>query len=250
MLHPVRVGCAGWAVRKDRAELYGAEGSHLARYAATFDAAEINSSFYKPHRRATYERWAASVPDAFRFAVKVPRTITHEHALADAVAPLERFLGEASGLGAKLGPLLVQLPPSAELDAPVAAAFFAELRARFDGLVACEPRHPTWFEPEAEALLAHFAVARVAADPVCAPGADRPGGWPGFAYWRWHGTPRVYWSEYGEQRVAAFAALVRAHAAGRRESWCVFDNTALGAAPVDALTLVRALSVAGEDARR
>lgn len=249
VLHRIRVGCAGWAVRKDRAELYGSEGSHLARYAASFAAVEINSSFYKPHRRATYERWAATVSDAFRFAVKVPRAITHERGLVGCAELLERFLDEATGLGAKLGPLLVQLPPSAAFDARIVATFLGELRARCDGFVACEPRHATWFGDAAEELLVRFRVARVAADPACMPSAALPGGWSGFAYWRWHGTPRIYYSEYGE-RVAALASLVRAHGAPERETWCMFDNTALGAAPVDALALMRRLSVAREDARR
>ena len=65
----IRIGCAGWSVLSRHRALFGTEGSHLARYATRFDAVEINSSFYRPHRRATYERWAASVPDAFRFSL-------------------------------------------------------------------------------------------------------------------------------------------------------------------------------------
>ena len=81
---------------------------------------EINSSFYRPHRTATYERWAASVPEDFRFAVKVPKAITHERRLKDASDLLDRFLSEAGGLGPKLGPLLVQLPPSLSFQAGIA----------------------------------------------------------------------------------------------------------------------------------
>ena len=60
---------------------------------------EINSSFYRPHRRSTYERWAASVPAAFRFAVKVPRAVTHDRRLREAGGALDAFLAEAAGLG-------------------------------------------------------------------------------------------------------------------------------------------------------
>ena len=77
-----------------------------------FDGVEINSSFYRPHRLSTYQRWADDVPDHFRFAVKMPKTITHEGRLRDVAEPLQRFLGEIAGLGDKLGPVLIQLPPA------------------------------------------------------------------------------------------------------------------------------------------
>ena len=86
-------------------------GSHLERYARRLNAVEINSSFYRPHRRTTYQRWAQCVPDDFRFAVKMPKAITHEAGLADCGALLDRFVDEVTGLGEKLAVLLVQLPP-------------------------------------------------------------------------------------------------------------------------------------------
>jgi uncharacterized protein YecE (DUF72 family) len=241
---PLRLGTAGWAIPRAHAAAFPAEGSSLARYAARLGAAEINSSFHRPHRRATYERWAAAVPDGFRFAVKLPKTITHERRLLDTAAPLERFLGEAAGLGAKLGPLLVQLPPSLAFDPAVAEGFFALLRQRHAGLVACEasvacePRHPSWFTPEADSLLVAARVARVAADPARVPEAAEPGGWNGLVYHRLHGSPRMYRSAYEPPVLAALAERL----AGRRaEAWCVFDNTASGAALGDALELGRLL---------
>ena len=107
----IRVGCAGWGVPKEHAERFPEAGSHLERYARRFPAVEINSSFYCPHRPATYARWAASVPPGFRFAVKVPREITHLRRLADPEEPLHRFLAECGALEEALGPLLVQIPP-------------------------------------------------------------------------------------------------------------------------------------------
>src|SRR5689334_17239458 len=111
-----RVGTAGWAIPRPVAERFPAEGSGLARYAARFDAVEINSTFYRSHRPATYARWVASTPPQFRFAVKLPRTITHEARLADSAARIAAFRAEAAQLGEKLGPLLVQLPPSLAYD--------------------------------------------------------------------------------------------------------------------------------------
>ena len=141
-------------------------GSHLERYGAVLNAVEINSSFYRPHRTATYERWAASVPEHFRFAVKIPKAMTHEHRLKGIGDLLDRFLSEVSGLGPKLGPLLVQLPPSLRFEDGIADAFLRELRSRVEGPLVCEPRHATWFTPEIEALLDELRIARVAADPA------------------------------------------------------------------------------------
>lgn len=204
--------------------------------------AEINSSFHRPHRPGTYERWAATVPENFRFAVKLPREVTHTRRLVDSVEPLERFLAEAPGLGDKLGPLLVQLPPSLSYDAEVARAFFAGLRDRFSGEVACEPRHPTWFSPEADAALDAFRIARVAADPVRAPGAGDPGGWPGLAYWRLHGSPHVYRSGYTPEFLDTLALKLARRAEDGSPAWCIFDNTTLGAATADALGLLARVS--------
>jgi uncharacterized protein YecE (DUF72 family) len=233
----VYVGTAGWSIPKGHAALFPAAGSHLERYAARLPAVEINSSFYRPHRPATYARWAASTPAAFRFAVKVPREITHHRRLADADDLLDRFLAEAGELGEKLGPLLVQLPPGLPFAADTAKRFFAALRARFAGRVACEPRHRTWFTPAAEQLLVRVRVARVAADPAVVPAAAEPGGSDEFVYFRLHGSPQVYYSPYPGEYLAALAErLIRRSAAG--PAWCVFDNTALGHATADALTVL------------
>ena len=186
------IGTAGWSIPRAVGSRFSGDGTHLHRYARVLHGAEINSSFHRPHAAATYGRWAESVPAAFRFAVKIPRAITHEGKLRAARAPLERFLEESAGLGMKRGPLLVQLPPSLAFDQRVVARFLDLLRARFDGHVVCEPRHATWFADDAEALLIRYRVARVAADPPPAPGADAPGAWPGIIYYRLHGAPRKY----------------------------------------------------------
>jgi uncharacterized protein YecE (DUF72 family) len=235
----VRVGTAGWTIPAAVRERFAGNGSQLERYAARFSGAEINSSFYRPHRRSTYERWAASVPDGFRFALKLPKTITHERRLVDATDPLERFLDESAPLGAKRGVLLAQLPPKLAWDERVAEAFFSAVRERFQGLVACEPRHASWFAREAGDALARFEVARVAADPAIVPAGGLPGGWDGFAYYRLHGTPRTYYSAYGDEALRALASRL---AGERRPAWCVFDNTASGVAAGNALALTELLA--------
>jgi uncharacterized protein YecE (DUF72 family) len=231
----IYIGCAGWSIRSEHREHFAAEGTHLARYASTFNGVEINSSFYRPHRPATYQRWADSTPDGFRFAVKMPRSITHEAQLRDVDSLLDRFLNEAKALGDKLGPLLVQLPPKLAFDAPTVEPFVASLRERFDGAIVCEPRHASWFTNDAEQLLAKFHVGRVAADPACVPEAATPGGWSESVYYRWHGSPKVYYSSYDQSRLETLAAALRSHSATGRDAWCIFDNTALGGATLNAL---------------
>ena len=135
----------------------------------------------------------------------------------------------------------MQLPPSLAFDAAVAAEFFAGLRARTAAMPACEPRHPSWFEPEADALLAEAGVVRVAADPARVPAAAEPGGWRGATYVRLHGSPRMYYSPYADDYLSALAERLRAGSAAGRESWCIFDNTAAGAATGNALDLLDAL---------
>lgn len=241
------VGTAGWSIARGEAEHFPAEGSALERYAAVFGGAEINSSFHRSHRASTWERWAASVPPDFRFSAKLPKTVTHGQKLADCSGLLAAFLEEVTPLGAKLEVLLVQLPPSLAFDAALAEDFFADLRRRTTAAIACEPRHPSWFEVGADALLARAQVARVAADPAVVPAAALPGGWRGFDYWRLHGSPAMYRSAYGPERLLPYAQALAGAAAEGRRAWCMFDNTASSAATGDALWLQRRLAGAAAE---
>jgi uncharacterized protein YecE (DUF72 family) len=227
----LRIGTAGWSLPAAVRAHFPPGESLLARYAQVFDAVEVNSSFYRPHRRKTYERWAASTPMGFRFAVKAPRTITHERRLVWIEDPLDRFLGEIGGLGDKLGCVLIQLPPSLLFDAPVAETFFRGWRERFGGDVALEPRHASWFAPTAQALLIDHRIARVVADPAVVPTAAEPGGWAGFQYHRLHGSPEIYASSYDDGALDRLATTLPAGA------WAIFDNTQFGAATQNALDL-------------
>lgn len=238
----VFVGVAGWSIPSRLAHLFPGEGTHLERYARQLPAVEINSSFYRPHRRATYERWADGVPDDFRFAVKMPRTVTHAARLAGCGPLLERFFGEIGGLGRHLGPILVQLPPSLGLDLGTAGTFLATLRTLTDGPVVLEPRHAAWFAPDADGLLASQRIARVAADPARHAGAGIPGGWTKTAYWRLHGSPRMYESDYGPEAVVAQAGSVRASVSEGAEAWTIYDNTTFGFALENAIELCRQLA--------
>jgi uncharacterized protein YecE (DUF72 family) len=223
------VGTAGWSVPRASAPRVPVTGTHLERYASVFDGVEINSSFYRPHAPATYARWAAATPGHFRFAVKVPKAITHDDALRRPRGRWAQFLDETNGLGEKRGPLLAQLPPSLAFETRVAQRFFACVREHYDGPLVCEPRHATWFTAVATRLLEAHRVARVAADPARVPEAALPGGWTGLTYARLHGSPRTYWSRYDAVFLAGLASTLLA-AAPRGDVWCIFDNTASGAA--------------------
>jgi uncharacterized protein YecE (DUF72 family) len=215
--------------------------THLAHYAEQFSCVEINSSFYRPHRASTYARWRNETPKAFRFTVKMPRSVTHEHHLKRCAAEVARFYGEVEHLQPKLGAILVQLPPALEFSAPAARSFFKAV-PRWPGVaVACEPRHSSWFTRRADDTLRHLEVSRVAADPARCRGADDPGASPRVAYFRWHGSPRMYYSEYSDAQLAAFASKVKRATA--RHIWCIFDNTAHYAAWHDALRFIAFLRV-------
>jgi uncharacterized protein YecE (DUF72 family) len=233
---PVRVGCAGWNIPPLAAGHFAATGSHLERYAREFNCCEINSSFYRPHKKETWERWARSVPAEFRFSVKAPKTITHEEKLNCNSEVLSAFFEQINCLHERLGPVLIQLPPSLEFDYARARKFLSLLRGCFSGDVVWEPRHSSWFDIQVDDLLMEFQIARVAADPACVPAAARPGGLGSLAYFRLHGSPHRYFSAYSSDYLnMLFAQLGNLNA--RARIWCIFDNTAFGAAIPNALAL-------------
>lgn len=235
------IGTAGWSIARRDAAAFPAEGTALARYSRVFGGVEVNSSFHRPHRASTWAKWASSVPEQFRFAVKVPKTITHEAKLVGADALVARFAEEVEQLGPKLALLLVQLPPKLGFDARVAERFFTSLREAIDTDIVCEPRHATWFEHEAGTVLERLRVARAAVDPAVAPAAADPGGWLGLRYWRLHGSPAMYRSSYTEETIARYAERIRAASDEGLEPWCMFDNTAASAATSNALSLMTKL---------
>jgi len=230
------VGTAGWNVPGIHAQHFDSEGTHLIRYGRRLNCAEINSCFYREHKIETYRKWAASVPDNFRFAVKVPRSVTHEGELrVQGRDALQRFLYQTSALDEKRGPLLLQVPPSLVFHKAATLSFFSMFRGLYDGPAVLEPRHVSWFGAEPGSLLRDFHVARVAADPALAPEAAQPSGWPEPIYFRLHGSPRRYYSAYSEKFISLLAHNLRQLS---NTAWCIFDNTASGAALGNALDLI------------
>jgi uncharacterized protein YecE (DUF72 family) len=246
----IYIGTAGWTIPSRYQDALAGTGSHLQKYSQRLNAAEINSSFRRHHRVQTYERWALSVPMHFRFSVKAPSTLTHDGELTALPEVLEQFTEEVRGLGHKLGVLLVQLPPRLAFDERAVRAFFGGLRKRIDVQIACEPRHPSWSAGKANCLLAEYGVARVAADPPPWPGADEPGGCERLAYFRWHGQPRKYYSDYDALQLASLQQRMRIAAERAMEVWTIFDNTVLGCAMGNALATADAVAHASVPSRR
>ena len=232
--HRLWLGTAGWNVPSSCRERIGGQGSHLERYSQVLPAAEIDTSFYRPHRKATYERWARTTPDGFRFAVKVPKAISHvaEPQLADT----KDFVEGATGLADKLAVFLVQFPPSRSYTEKSASLLFDMLQATTSVSIVCEPRHPSWFTDQVDQWLSERRISRVAADPPRAERADKPGGWLGLRYIRLHGSPRVYYSAYEAAFLHKLEEQLTAMLA-KSDVWCIFDNTARGAAMENALAL-------------
>ena len=236
MRPPIYIGCAGWNIPRQATRHFPEQGTHLQRYSAVFNAVEINSSFYRPHQPKTYARWAESVPDDFRFSVKLPRSMTHEQRLQADNDLLPHFFQAASALGDKLGCILMQLPPSLSFDLAVTDTFFDRLQGHYRGMVACEARHASWFGEAATGLLRTHGVTRVIADP--------PQGQPGphiatteTVYRRLHGSPQIYYSSYDTAVLDDLRCALAHDAGAARTSWCIFDNTAAGEATMNAYAL-------------
>lgn len=221
---------AAWSIPKAVADVFPQEGTGLTRYASVFKGVEVNSTFYRGHRASTFGRWADAVPEDFRFAVKIPKEITHDRAMKDICEPFKVFLQDIAPLGEKRGPLLCQLPPSLVFDRDDMERALGAMRSSDSGPIVIEVRHKSWASEKAVALLEKYAIDRVLADPALVWAPD------GFRqpprYVRLHGQPKIYYSRYTEEEIAAFSNLLAA------DSWCVFDNTASGAAIQNALTML------------
>ena len=234
------IGTAGWTIPRAYAAQTAAPGSHLERYAALLSCVEINSTFYRLPRASTIARWTATSPDRFRFAVKLSKAATHEKKLNRCGPELAAFFAALEPMEGKLGPVLVQLPPKLAFDEGTAHDFFTTLRELHSGTVVLEPRHPSWFTAPVDQILRGFEIARAVADPPTGSAtASKPGGWLGLRYYRLHGSPRTYWSDYGEDFLEQLAEEIRTHSA---QTWVVFDNTAQGHAFGNALTMAKLLS--------
>ncbi|MCX8995487.1 DUF72 domain-containing protein [Rhizobiaceae bacterium BDR2-2] len=224
------IATAAWSIPKTVADRFAREGSGLTRYASVFAGVEINSTFYRRHKPSTFARWAESVPGSFRFSVKIPREITHVRAMKDIRERFDIFLEDIAPLGEKRGPLLFQLPPSLAFDPDEMETALKTIRNADQGMIVIEVRHKSWRPDEAVALLRKYSVDRVLADPAPVWSAETFTDPP--RYVRLHGKPKIYYSRYTDEEIRSFSRRLAS------DSWCVFDNTASGAAIENALTML------------
>jgi uncharacterized protein YecE (DUF72 family) len=269
-----RIGISGWVYPNWRRSFYPKglrQADELGYAAARMTSIEVNGSFYALQQPANWVRWRDATPDAFVFAVKGPRFITHIKRLGDVAAPLANFF--ASGvlaLGPKLGPVLWQLPPNLGFDPEVADRFLGLLprtttdaaalaaghdermsgRAWFDAAAiaerplrhAVEVRHPVFEDRQDEwaDLLARHGVASVTADTAGRyPRIDRTTA--DFAYARLHGEEELYASGYDDASLDRWATWARAHLDAGRDAFLYFDNDVKVRAPFDAMALIARL---------
>ena len=236
----IRIGTAGWQLPFDLRPI-GNDRSALTKYAELFNTVEVNSCFYRYHMPRTYERWATSVPHEFRFAVKMHRDVTHIHRL-ERFSEARKFLASVSALGDQLGPVLVQLPPSL-VYSPEQADFFEALREEHQGALVLEPRHVSWNSVEVDRMLEKHQITRVTADPPLMRARFEPSGDDALAYFRLHGVPVMYRSSYNAEELQAIAQEVHKCKATGGQVYVLFDNTASGAATINALELQRLIEL-------
>lgn len=229
------VGTSGWQYRDWRGPFYPPKLPQrlwLEHYAGVFGTVEVNNAFYRLPTRAVFEGWRERTPDDFVVAVKVSRYLTHIKRLREPAEPVQRFLDRSAGLGPKLGPVLLQLPPSLQADADLLdetlGHFPAEVR------VVVEPRHPSWFSPEVRRVLEARRAALVWADRQGRPVAPL---WrtADFGYLRLHVGRATPWPRYGRTALRSWRDRLASTFDG--DVFVYFNNDQGGAAIADALAM-------------
>lgn len=240
---PVYVGTSGWQYRDWRGPFYPPglpQSRWLEHYAGSFATVESNNAFYRLPDRSTFEAWAARTPDDFVMAVKMSRFLTHIKRLADPEEPVQRFLEHAAPLGPKLGPVLVQLPPSLSADVQRLDRVLALLaRVR----VAVEFRNDSWYRSEVRAILERHEAALCLADrrgPLTPIWRTAP-----WTYVRLHegrARPRPL---YGTAALDAWADRLAGAWGPDEEVFAYFDNDHRACAPANARQFARSVARAG-----
>ena len=199
---PVVVGTSGWQYRDWRGLLYPPDlpqRDWLAYYASQYATVENNSTFYRLPARDTFADWQARTPGDFVMAIKASRYLTHVKRLRDPEEPVAKLMAAAAGLGGRLGPVLLQLPPNLTADPGRLAACLAAFAGYPGTRVAVEPRHPSWWTEEVRQVLAAHRAALCWADQLGRPVTPlwRTAGW---GYLRFHQGAAHPWPRYGQRR--------------------------------------------------
>ncbi|BCJ40414.1 histidine kinase [Actinoplanes ianthinogenes] len=230
------IGTSGWQYRDWRGGLYPEKLPQrlwLEHYAERFPTVEVNNAFYRLPERRTFEQWRERTPDGFVVAVKMSRYLTHVKRLREPAEPVARFLDRAAGLGDKLGPVLLQLPPTLRAD----LGALDETLSLFPGevRVAVEPRHASWFTPDCEKLLRAHGAALCWADRRGRPVTPL---WrtADFCYLRFHEGAARPWPRYGRSALRSWRNRLGP------DGFVYFNNDPGGAAVIDANAFRRIVS--------
>jgi uncharacterized protein YecE (DUF72 family) len=242
---PVMPGTSGWQYQDWRGAFYPPgvpQRRWLEYYAGQFATVENNGTFYRLPARETFASWRARVPDDFVMTVKASRYLTHVRRLRDPAEPVRRLLDAAGGLGDRLGPVLLQLPP----DLRAAPDLLAGCLRQFPSSVrvAVEPRHESWWTDQVREVLAAAGAALVWADRKGSAVTPlwRTAGW---GYLRFHEGDGVPWPSYTESALGAWAERIADAWAGDHDVYAYFNNDQNAAAPRDAARLAAAVARRG-----
>lgn len=237
----VHIGTSGWNYPHWKGRFYPQDCPKtrwLDFYATQFHTVEVNATFYRLPKPATFTTWKHKTPKNFTWAVKANRFITHVKRLKDVNEPLDRFYRCASELGHKLGPILFQLPPSLAYDEELIRDFVDRLDPRYRHVL--EVRHPSWIQDSFFSLLEQRNVAFAISDTA--------GRYPfhdavtaRFVYIRLHGSQKLYRSCYSREELETWADRIRSW---NRETFIYFDNDAEAHAPHNARELHELLEFA------
>jgi uncharacterized protein YecE (DUF72 family) len=239
-----RIGTSGWQYDEWRGAFYPAEIARarwLEHYASRFATVEVNNAFYRLPETRTFASWRERTPEDFQVALKASRFLTHVKRLRDPEEPVARLLERCRALQDKLGPILLQLPPTLPADLGALAATLAAFPP--DIRVAVEARHESWFSPATEQLLAEHGAAYCLSDTV----GGRAPRWctAEFAYLRFHGGTGRPRPCYRPSALAKWAEWL-AGALGRdAEAFVYFNNDGAGCAPRDAVRFAAAAQRVG-----
>lgn len=249
-----RFGCSGWDYQEWVGPFYrSASESKLAAYARVFDTAEINSTFYRPPTKGMVHGWARYTPETFRFAAKVPQTVTHDRLLDVSLGADKELLAYCDLMrplleSGKLGPLLLQLPPRLRFSSGKLTPFFEALPPEFTWVL--EPRNRSWMDPDAfEALRAHGIAYCIVDEPLLPPALHVTAG-TAYVRWHGHGTRPWYNYRYGEEELREWVPKVRDVASRAREVYGFFNNHFHGYAPENCLQVLEMLGVELNPAQR
>jgi uncharacterized protein YecE (DUF72 family) len=230
------IGTSGWQYQDWRGRLYPEKlplRLWLEHYAERFAVVEVNNAFYRLPERDTFRAWRDRTPDDFTVAVKMSRYLTHVKRLKEPAEPVARFLGRAEALGDKLGPVLLQLPPTLKVD----VAALDETLAQFPGSVrvAVEPRHESWWTGEVRDLLTRYGAALCWADRAGRPVTPL---WrtADFGYLRMHEGRAKPWPRYGRTALSTWVDRIL-KGPDAVPMYVFFNNDPGGAAVIDAAAM-------------